>query len=51
PTPVTANIGEFRLRIPLAHTDIQLGLRLQDDQPRPDKGFAAAAELSLTQEL
>jgi hypothetical protein len=30
------------------HFSIDFAARLQDDQPRPDRGFAAAAEVALT---
>jgi len=50
-TPVVVNMGEARLSLPLTlngrtfHLD--LAGRLQDDQPRPHNGFAAAVEVAL----
>lgn len=50
-TPVIVNMAEARISLPLAlnrrtfHLD--LAGRLQDDQPRPHRGFAAAVEVSL----
>ena len=45
--PVTANIGEVRVSLPLPSMKLDLAARLMDDQPRPDKGFAASIEASL----
>ena len=50
-TPITVNIGETRVRMPLSWGAIDVTGRLQDDQPRPDKGFLAAIEVALTAEL
>ena len=47
-TPVTVDIGEARARVLIENFSIDLAARLQDDQPRPDRGFAAAAEVALT---
>lgn len=44
--PVTVNLAEARVAIPFHSLSVQLAARLQDDQPRPDKGFAASGELS-----
>lgn len=50
-TPVVVNMGEARFSLPfklngrIFHLD--LDGRLQDDQPRPHKGTAAAAEVAL----
>ena len=49
--PVIVNMAEARISLPLAlnrrtfHLD--LAGRLQDDQPRPHRGFAAAVEVAL----
>jgi len=51
PVPVIVNMAEARLSLPLLlngrsfHLD--LAGRLQDDQPRPHQGFAAAVEVAL----
>ncbi|OJU10802.1 MAG: hypothetical protein BGN85_03410 [Alphaproteobacteria bacterium 64-11] len=45
--PVIANIGEARVSLPLSGMKLDLAARLQDDQPRPDKGFAASIEAAL----
>jgi hypothetical protein len=45
--PVTIDIGEIRLHIPFHSFSADLAVRVQDDQPRPDHGFAAAAEIKL----
>jgi len=47
-TPVTIDIGEARARVLVENFSIDFAARLQDDQPRPDRGFAAAAEVALT---
>jgi hypothetical protein len=44
--PVTIDVGEARLRAPLERLSIDLAIRLQDDQPRPDRGFVAAGEFA-----
>lgn len=46
--PVTINLGEARLKMPLSWGAIEIAGRLQDDQPRPHKGFEASAEVALT---
>ncbi len=50
--PVTINLVEGRVNLPLRTRDrtVQLDLvgRLQDDQPRPARGYLAAIEASLT---
>ena len=50
-TPVIVNMGEARVSLPfkLDGRRLQLDLdgRLQDDQPRPHKGLAAAVEVAL----
>jgi len=49
PMPVIVNMAEARLSLPLNGTRLHLDLagRLQDDQPRPHQGFAAAVEVAL----
>jgi hypothetical protein len=49
--PVTIDIGEARVRIPFDRLSVDFAVRLQDDLPRPDHGFAAAAEAQLTYRL
>ena len=46
--PVLLNMAEARLTLPFSQ-DIKFDLagRLQDDQPRPNSGFAAAVEIAL----
>jgi len=50
-TPVIVNIAEARMSLPLALNNrsfhLDLAGRLQDDQPRPHQGFAAAVEVAL----
>lgn len=46
--PVTVNLGEARITMPLHWATIDIAGRLQDDQPRPSHGFKAAIEASLT---
>ncbi len=45
--PVIVNMGEARVSLPWQGWKIDLAGRLQDDQPRPHKGFAAGAEIAL----
>ncbi|HUE63674.1 MAG TPA: hypothetical protein VMO78_04800, partial [Rhizomicrobium sp.] len=45
--PVIVNMAEARLSLPWRSWKIDLDGRLQDDQPRPHKGFAAGAEIAL----
>jgi hypothetical protein len=51
PTPVLINMAEARWSLPLTFNrrtfHLDLAGRLQDDQPRPHKGFAAAVEVVL----
>lgn len=47
-TPVVVNIGEAGIRMPLSWGTFDIKGRLQDDQPRPDRGFLAAIETVLT---
>jgi hypothetical protein len=46
--PVTANIGEVRIKAPLPWATIELAGRLADDQPRPRHGFNAAVEAAVS---
>ncbi len=46
--PVTINLGEARVSIPHPWGTITIAGRLQDDQPRPNKGFDASIETALT---
>ena len=45
--PVTINVGESRFTLPLPWFKFDLAFRLQDDQPRPSRGFAASVETAL----
>ena len=45
--PVTIDLGEARFTLPLPWFKWDIALRLQDDQPRPDRGFAASIESAL----
>src|ERR1700761_4071876 len=47
PIPVLLNLGEARVSLPWNGWKIDLAGRLQDDQPRPHRGFAAGAEIAL----
>jgi len=49
--PVVIDIGEARVRVPFRNLSLEAAVRIQDDQPRPDHGFTAAGELSLTYRL
>jgi len=49
--PVTIDVGEARLKVPLKNWSVEVAVRLQDDQPRPNKGFEAAGELSINYRL
>jgi len=49
--PVTIDIGEARVHFPLKNLSVDVAVRLQSDQPRPDRGFAAAGELSINYRL
>jgi hypothetical protein len=46
-SPFTADIAEARITLPLPNMKLDLAGRVQTDQPRPDKGFAAAVEMTL----
>jgi len=47
-SPVTVNLGEARVSIPRRWGTIDIAGRLQDDQPRPNRGFEASIETALT---
>jgi len=49
--PVTIDIGEARVHFPFDELSVDLAARLQDDQPRPDRGFVAVAEMALSYRL
>ncbi len=53
--PVTINLAEGRFSQPLRLFErsilFDIAARLQDDQPRPDKGFQASVEVALTVSL
>lgn len=49
--PVTIDLGEARARVPFGDFSIDLAARIEDDQPRPDHGFAAAGEVAVTRRL
>jgi len=51
PMPVTIDIGEARVHVPLDDLSVDLAVRLEDDQPRPDRGFAAAGEIAFAYRL
>jgi hypothetical protein len=44
-SPVRINMAEGKMSFPLRNMMIDLAVRAQDDQPRPDRGFTAAAEI------
>jgi hypothetical protein len=46
-TPVRINLAEGRVSLPWQHLRLDLALRLQDDQPRPARGFDAGLEMVL----
>ena len=46
--PVTINYVEARVVVPARFGDFTLGGRLQDDRPRPDRGFGGAVEAAMT---
>lgn len=49
--PATIDLGEARARVPFGDFSIDLAARIEDDQPRPDHGFAAAGEVAVTRRL
>lgn len=46
--PVIVNLAEARVNIPFRGWKLDLAARVQDDQPRPDKGFTGAFEAGVT---
>jgi hypothetical protein len=46
-SPVRINMVEGRVSFPLRQMMVDLAVRAQDDQPRPDHGFNAAVEIRL----
>jgi hypothetical protein len=46
--PVVVNMGEARVTLPMRGFKLDLAARLQDDQPRPQRGFQASFEAALT---
>lgn len=50
-SPVTINLGEARVKIPFDHFSFEVAARMQDDQPRPDHGYACAIEAQITYRL
>lgn len=51
PTPVLVNMAEARMTLPWNGLKLDLAGRLQDDQPRPSRGFAAGIEVALRMDL
>jgi hypothetical protein len=49
--PLLINLGEIKVSVPMNSLTVNVAARLQDDQPRPKSGFAAATELSLNMRL
>src|SRR5438874_2623055 len=45
--PVTVNMAELRFTMPLPWLNLDLAARIQDDQPRPRRGTAAALEAQI----
>ena len=46
--PVIVNLAEARIGIPWHHWKLNLAARIQDDQPRPDRGATGAIEAAVT---
>lgn len=46
--PVIVNLAEARVGIPWHHWKLNLAARIQDDQPRPDRGATGAVEAAVT---
>lgn len=46
-SPVNVNLAEARVTVPFRWLKLDLAGRLQDDQPRPQRGFAASFEANL----
>jgi hypothetical protein len=51
PVPVLVNLGEARVSLPWNGMKLDIAGRLQDDQPRPSRGFAAGIEVALRMNL
>lgn len=51
PTPVLVNLAEARVTLPWNGLKLDLAGRVQDDQPRPSRGFAAGIEVALRMNL
>jgi hypothetical protein len=49
--PVRLNMAEGRVTLPWRALKIDLALRLMEDQPRPESGFAASFEIALRKPL
>lgn len=49
--PVQINMAEARVGLPFHDFHIELAGRLQDDQPRPARGFEASIEVSISYQL
>jgi hypothetical protein len=49
--PAHINMAEARLGFPLRHVHLDLAVRVQDDQPRPERGFWASVEALLSYRL
>lgn len=49
--PVTVNLGVAKVSMPFEWGTLDVAGRLQDDQPRPNSGFAASVEVALTLNL
>ena len=50
-SPVLINLGEAKVSIPMSRASLSIAARVQDDQPRPHKGFTAAGEMALKFQL
>ena len=49
--PVSVNLGEARMTLPLPGTKFDLAARAQDDQVRPRRGAVVAIEAALRLDL
>ena len=47
-SPVTTDIREAKVSVPMQRINFSLAMCLQDDQPRPDRDFLASFEASTT---
>ena len=50
-SPVTINMMEGKLSLPFHNMNLDLALRLQDDQPRPAHGWTGGLEIALRRQL